>query len=139
MSQRYDTNYEPPIPILAVSFSRLGEDDWLGPFEAVVDSGADATILPSFLVKRLKPASLAQGVLRSQWGDAHPITVYMIDAKVEGRVLPGVVVVADPDAQEIILGRTVINKLPVFLDGPTQYTTVLDDITINRLRSRSSS
>jgi hypothetical protein len=51
-------------------------------------------------------------------------------------LLAGVEVAGDAIIQEIILGRNVINKLPIFLDGPQQISEIVDDATANRLRSR---
>ena len=54
MSSPHDRGYFPPIPVLSVKFGRSGERPWLGPFEAIVDTGADTTILPDSVVEQLK-------------------------------------------------------------------------------------
>jgi len=51
-------------------------------------------------------------------------------------LLPDVQVASDEAAEDVILGRNVLNKLPLFLDGPQQQTEVLDDATVQRLRAR---
>jgi len=50
--------------------------------------------------------------------------------------LPGLYIIGDDTGDEIILGRDVLNKLPLFLDGPEQQTELLDDATLKRLRAR---
>jgi hypothetical protein len=40
-------------------------------------------------------------------------------------VLPSIDVVSDPIGREVILGRNVLNKLRLLLDGPRQVTEIL--------------
>lgn len=49
---------------------------------------------------------------------------------------PGIRVIGDEKSQDAILGRDILNKLPLFLDGIQQQTMVLDDTVVQRLRSR---
>lgn len=49
-------------------------------------------------------------------------------------MLPGVLVAGDETATEVILGRNVLNLLPLFLDGPHQQTYVVADAIVRRLR-----
>ena len=68
MSAPYNSaDYTPPAPVLSVAF-RYGERPWLGPFEALVDTGADATIIPESIAERLRAAPLNPGHLETQWG-----------------------------------------------------------------------
>lgn len=136
MSVTYNSKYTPPAPVLQVTFG-YGEDrPWLGTFDAIVDTGADATIVPEEIARKLKATPLNPGQLETQWGDVHPVTIYLLEMQVGAIRLPGVVVAADPEAHEIILGRNVLNKLALFLDGPAQQTDLLDDATVQRLRAR---
>jgi hypothetical protein len=48
------------------------------------------------------------------------------------RYEPSIPVLAD----EIVLGRNVLNKLTIFFDSPKQQTEILDDPTVKRLRDR---
>jgi len=134
MSTAYDEHYSPPAPILPVAF-RYGERPWLGPLSAVVDTGADASIIPESIAEQLRATPLNPGHLETQWGELHPVTLYLLDIQVGDWQLPGVVVAGDPETNEIVLGRNVLNKLPLLLDGPQQQTDVLDDVTMQRLRA----
>lgn len=136
MSTSYDFAYDPPMPALLVTFGRSGERPWHGPLQAIVDTGADMTIVPETIAKQVKALPLNPGQLESQWGDVHLVTIYLLDIEVVAQILPGIVVAGDPDADEIILGRNVLNRLPLLLDGPQQQTEVLDDSTANRLRTQ---
>lgn len=46
---------------------------------------------------------------------------------------------ADEVGDEIILGRDVLNKLPIFLDGVLQQMDVLDEAVAQRLRPKRPS
>lgn len=37
---------------------------------------------------------------------------------------------------DIILGRDILNRLALLLDGPQQYSELVDDATLRRIRSR---
>ena len=134
MSIAYDSDYFPPIPVLPITL--ITETARLGPLEAILDTGADATIIPETLALELDalPANPAQ--IRTQWGETHPVTIFILDIQVMNILIPGAVVAGDPQAAEIILGRDVLNKLPLFLDGTTQQTEILDDAAVKRIRAR---
>jgi predicted aspartyl protease len=134
MSTPYDSTYRPPFPVLAVVLR--SEDGTVGPLAALLDSGADATVVPSHLLEEIAALEGEQATLRSHFGDTRLVQTYLANIEVDGHVLPGVYVVGDDEGDEIILGRDVLNKLPLFLDGPQQQTEVLDEEIANRLRSR---
>ncbi len=133
------THYLPhllPIPALSITLSAPGERPWLGPMAVILDTGADMTLMPAQLLRQLRVHPLGEGRLRGPWGDTHDVTLYLIDVQVSQLLLPDVQVASDEAAEDVILGRNVLNKLPLFLDGPQQQTEVLDDATVQRLRAR---
>ena len=65
-----------------------------------------------------------------------PLILYLVDLEIADQVFPGVLVAGDETADEIILGRNLLNLLPIFLDGPEQQSHVLNDATVHRLRGR---
>ena len=134
MSTPYDSTSQPPFPVLVVVLR--SEDGTVGPLVALLDSGADATVVPSHLLEEIAALEGEQATLRGHFGDTHLVQTYLANIEVDGHVLPGVYVVGDDEGDEIILGRDVLNKLPLFLDGPQQQTEILDEEMANRLRSR---
>ncbi len=113
-----------------------GEDERLGPLPALLDSGADATLAPTRLLEEVNSAESGWVTLRTHFGQSLRAQKYLVNIQVNGILLPGQYVVGDDTGNEIILGRDILNKLPLFLDGPQQQTDVLDDATANRLRTR---
>jgi hypothetical protein len=60
---------------------------------------------------------------------------YIVDIHLGGILLPAIQVAADEGGEEIILGRNVLNKLSIFLDGPVLITDFPDEATIKRIRA----
>ncbi len=138
MSARYSADYVPLLPVLPVTSGYGGERPQIGPFDGIVDTGADATIVPEDIPQRLKATPLNPGQLETQWGDVHPVTIYLLDIEIDGHRLPGIIVAGDPESGEVVLGRSVLNTLALFLDGPGRQTDILDDATVKRLRTLRS-
>lgn len=130
------TGYRFPIPILSVRFRRLAEPIATEAYPAIVDTGADMTMAPAEILVNLQAQDIQETTLVSPWGDRHPVLLYLVDLEIEGQVFPGVLVAGDETSDEIILGRNLLNLLPLFLDGPQQQTHVVDDATVRRLRGR---
>ncbi len=135
MSHPFSSEYNPPIPVVLVRLS-YGDGQFTESFQAIVDTGADATIIPEDIARQIRATPLNPGYLETQWGETHPVTIYLLNFEIENLRLPGMVVAGDPTATEIILGRNVLSKLPLFLDGPSQQTDLLDDATAKQLRVR---
>ena len=134
MTTPYDKSYHPPFPVLPVV---LGEESSrIGPFSALIDSGSDASLAPTGLLEEIGAGEGEEVAIRSHFGERQSAQIYLIALSVGGILLPGVYVVGDDTGREIILGRNILNKLPLFLDGPSQQTDLLDDETVKRLRAR---
>ena len=134
MSFPYSPEYTPPAPIIQVRFGAPEESPKVGPFQALIDTGADMTLAPKAILLDVGAPSLFEAQLSSQWGELHNTVVYLIDVYIGELKLVGVHIAAEENAEEIILGRNVLNKLPLLLDGPKQFAKILDDATIQRLR-----
>ena len=118
-SHDYDTTYPhgPALPVVAITVQAIStSSDGVG-LTILVDSGADATILP----KRILQRSGADVVGRAQmrWGTHHSASydVYLVKIVIGSHVIRGVRTLADPTNQEAVLGRDVLNQLIVTLNG----------------------
>ena len=89
---------------------------------AIVDSGADFTIIPLDLLNLVEPPVVKPVILSSQWQDKRSAYLYEIDLHVGDKVLPAVDVAGDPNSDEILLGRNVLNRLDLRLEGPELKT-----------------
>jgi predicted aspartyl protease len=123
MSEPYLKSYTPPTPALEITL-RLPESHSLEPIKALIDTGADATIVPMHIIQQLGPQSIETAYLRSPWGERRAVELYILDVQTDNVTVPGVEIVGDHLGQELILGRNVLNKLILHLDGPALTTTV---------------
>ena len=83
----------------------------------LVDTGADATIVPIQYLDQIEAAVEGYGRVRGQWGEATSINLYAVDVVVEEIVFPGLIIVGDEVGNEVILGRDVLNRMRLLLDG----------------------
>jgi predicted aspartyl protease len=121
----YDRNLTPPFPRLPVIVA-LPENDLRSPvFSGLVDTGADATLIPTQQLRDLNAVEIYVARLRSHWGEPRAVSVYLVDLDIAGHRLPGVEVVADDHAADVLLGRNVLNRLILLLDGPDGMAEVL--------------
>lgn len=114
----YDSKYFPPAPVIEVRLGAPNSALSVGPFQALIDSGADATIVPIRMIESLGLQVDNRKFLVSPWGERRQVDVYLLDVQVGKTKFPVVEIVADDYGNEFILGRNVLNKLAVLLDGP---------------------
>lgn len=125
MSHSYDVGHAVPFPVLPVVLRQIDGSAKTTPVAALVDSGADVTIAPKAFLMTVGAEEIFSGYLRAHWGGRRAVTVFLVDLEIGGRILPGVEVAGDEQGQDILLGRNVLNKLILLLDGPGQLTDLL--------------
>jgi len=125
-SAPYSNDYSPPAPVLQVSLAVLEETPKLGSFAALVDTGADGSFVPTTLLEELEIPVAYMTNVRSHVGDrTHRVSVHKVDLILFNTIrLPGIEVVSDDWNEQIILGRNVLNRLELHLDGPHQLANV---------------
>ena len=126
MSIPYDSSYLPPMPVLRLRLSAPGEAPNATPLSAIVDTGADATLIPSIYLEQVEAIASGDAILRGVFGEAREIHLYEVDLHVDTLLLPGVLVVGDDYGTEVILGRDILNKLILLLDGQGSETDVFE-------------
>jgi predicted aspartyl protease len=126
MKHVYLTTYYPPMPALQITLGYPSESLKLGPFEAIIDTGGDGTIVPQALLDEIGAPFVDDGRIRSHWGEWRSIQLFTVDIGVNGLRLPAIEVVGDEKGKEILLGRNFLNKLNLLLHGPAQQVDVLD-------------
>ncbi len=134
MKQDYSHQYHPPIPVLTVRLYSLVSDSFTPPVTGLVDTGSDASLVPLALLNELEAEETSPGWLVSITGERKPVSLFFIDVYIGNEALSGIRVIGDPDANEVILGRDVLNKLPIFLDGIEMTLLIPDEKAVMRLR-----
>lgn len=108
----YDRRHSPPAPVLPVRVGAPAAGPVVG-LLALVDSGADLTVLPEGLPASLGLPAVAQITVRGVAGTARAV-VYAVAVEVAGRQR---VVETVALGKDTLLGRNVLNRLVLTLDG----------------------
>jgi predicted aspartyl protease len=124
MNRPYSAEFYPPMPIMQVRFGLAESGLYTEEMVGIVDTGADSTIVPLELLDAIEAAIEIQMPVRGQWGATHLVNLYAVEAIVEGLVLPGILVIGDDQGHEVVLGRNVLNRLRLILDGLKLQTEI---------------
>ena len=115
----YERDYEggSAAPVVELRVLAIGRREG-AVVRALVDSGAEATVLPLDVLAEVSAEQVGRARLR--WGNApgQPYDVYLVVLEIGPYRLPGVRVLADRRFGEAVIGRDVLNQLVVTLNGP---------------------
>jgi hypothetical protein len=117
----YDAiNYNPPAPVAYVTLRNSATGAVFSNVPMLIDSGADATLLPSQAIEELKIEIEKEPTFEVQGFDGQikqlksvKLELYLLDKKFVGEYL----LVDQPVG---ILGRNVLNNVRILLDGPNE-------------------
>jgi predicted aspartyl protease len=122
----HDSTYDPPFPAIEVVLRNPEEGLSTSATMALLDTGADGTLAPLSLLRDILAPPLIDTRIRSHWGEWRDVQLFAAEIVIQdlNLTLPGVFVVGDEVGDEVILGRNVINKLRIIVDGPQQITEI---------------
>lgn len=124
----------PAAPLLPIRLSSPGEPASSSEYLALIDTGSDFTIVPLSYLLAIEAPETRSAFVRGLFSERQLVTLYLVDIHTEIGVLPGYEVIGIDekedsfDSAEIILGRNVLNRLYLFLDGPDAKTHLLERI-----------
>lgn len=116
----YDGKRDPPAPVLPVRLATPDEEPSYS-LIALVDSGADTTVIPLEVATRLRLPRVGEVAVRGVGGARQRATIYMVMVEVAGFRGP---VEAIGLGQEGLIGRDLLNRWVVTLRGPQQVMEV---------------
>lgn len=124
MKYPYNISYQPPFP--AVQVVLFNPEEGLSTFtiEGLIDTGSDGTLVPIAHLEEVLAPVLTVTRIRSHWGEWRSVQLFAVDPELNGLKLPNIFVVGDEQGDELILGRDVLNRVKLVLDGRTQVTEV---------------
>lgn len=120
----YDQTYEPAMPVLPVQIASLVTGAEVGPLPALVDSGADGTLIPVDLLEEIGALGVGTGRLTWLWQESRLANLYIVGLTVGPYKLPGISVAGVPSGTELILGRNVLNRIGLTLNGPAESVEI---------------
>lgn len=120
----YDPAYQPPAPGCQVTFSVVRTGQSVGPLDAILDAGADGTLVPQRYLDSMGARRVMETGLRSQWGERRVVYLYLVTLHSGEIELPATYVVGDERSDEIVIGRNVLNQLMISLDGPRNVSRI---------------
>lgn len=120
----YSTDYHPSMPVVDVQLRAPHSGEAVGPVTALVDSGADGTLVPVDLLEQIGTVSIATGRLIWLWEETRPVNIYLVRMEIGPHILPMVRVAGLPSATDLVLGRNVLNHMVLTLNGPAGMTEI---------------
>lgn len=119
----YDSSYFPAAPVVDIRVGPPGGKA-VSDLRVLLDTGADATILPLSLLRRLQAPKMDQVVIRNQWGDPKSAALYAVTLQIVGLTIAAAWVVGDEYETEPVLGRDLLGRLRIVLDGPASMLEI---------------
>jgi len=113
-------DFQPAMPVVEVALLFRGTEEVATQVLAIVDSGADATLLPIESLRTARARYYRTWQLRGITGQAMPVDLYAVTLRLGPHVIHGIKAVAGVKSDEAILGRDVLNQLDLRLIGPAQ-------------------
>ncbi len=123
---RYNTQFDPPAPFVLVRIGRprhLDADAELLP--AQVDTAADLTVVPWSNIAPLKLTAVDKYPVQGFGSEPQEYPRYLVEMsihEIENHVI--VPVLASPDEKYVLLGRDILNRFQIVLDGANRLLTI---------------
>lgn len=113
------------IPQAPIQVSSLGTKRWVGDFEAIIDTAAEITCLPEHVIKSIADLATFYNFIDVQWpsGKTTKQKTYLIHLKLDRCEVRNLEVIA-LEADVAIIGRDVLNKHKITLDGPNEISLI---------------
>jgi hypothetical protein len=91
---------------------------------AFVDSGADATVVPLYLLKRIDARLVGYGRLAGVTGSSIRVDLFRVVIYMPIVVSYGIRAIGSKDGDVIILGRDILSHWRITLDGPGETVEI---------------
>ena len=114
---QYDTNnFNPPAPVLEVSLSSPVSQGESIKISALLDSGADMTVIPQNIAQKLQLKYVDRISATGYDGIAKEAFVYSVKIIFDG-LGDFIIRIITSDGDHALIGRDILNKWSVFLKG----------------------
>lgn len=123
----YDNRYDPAAPVIEVAVYAAGTSENSQSLIALLDSGADATLIPIEILRTIQAEYVTTRRMRGVLGKAYKIDLYAVAIEIGRHRLDGIHAIAiEHGEEEPIIGRDVLNQLVVTLNGLGEVVEIDD-------------
>ena len=119
----YSSDYHPSMPMVDLSIGLPLTEPTVG-LQAIVDSGADATMIPVEYLRQIGARRSRKALMRGVTGDGALVDLFAVAVQLGPYQQRFLEVVGVTDSDEAIVGRDVLNHLMVTLNGPAAVVEV---------------
>lgn len=123
-SYDYDNSYEPAAPVVPIGLSPSGETTPRQQVSGLLDSGADATMIPVDVLTTAGARYVEQRQMRGVVGESIRVNLFLTAVHIGDHVIHGIRAVGVPAGSEVIIGRDVLNQLELTLNGPAHESWI---------------
>lgn len=113
----YDFTYNPSMPVIEVVITPFEQSTTSFSLSAMLDSGADGTLIPLTVLQRIQARRTDRIAMRTITDTRSLVDVYEVTLRLGPHTFHKVRVVADRHNSIMILGRDILNHLVVTLNG----------------------
>jgi hypothetical protein len=114
------------MPVIEVAITPFGQVIKPLLMPALVDSGADGSMIPLKILQSLKARITGQVNMRTVTGVRSVVNIYEVSLRIAPHTFPKVRVAADRYNSVVVLGRDVLNHLVITLNGLATTTEIHD-------------
>ena len=121
----YDRSFDPPAPIAQVTIVHPVIRTRRSTLPGKSDTGADLTVIPQQLITQLRLTPKGRIWTTGYDGAYSQRAVFYVRMQLEGFILPSVRCIAT-ERKNILLGRNVLNRFFIILDGKRLFFELKD-------------
>lgn len=113
----YSSDYTPPAPVASLIIESIRSGARSEPLTALIDSGADRTIVPLEILESIREPVSREAWLHRYGATRQLVGMHLVTLEFGSIRLPAIEVIGATDDDELIVGRDALNQLRVLLDG----------------------
>lgn len=119
----YNHDFAPAAPFAEIQVTAPDTSDKIT-VSAMIDSGADATLLPRDLLSRINARPIDTRTLRTVTGIRTTVNLYRVNLELGPHLIKNIHAVGNTSSEGAILGRDVLNHLIITLNGLAQVCEI---------------